>query len=213
MISAMKRHRGRLALAAFVFLLCASCSAKVPNLDSAGRTIVCFGDSITAGYGAEPAESYPSRLAERLGREVVNAGVPGDTTEDGLARVDDVLAQDPWLVIVEFGGNDLLRRAPIETTEANLDAILRRLLAAHVVPVLVETRAPYLGSRYRDLFERLADRHGVPLVDDVIADILADPAKKSDEIHPNAIGYQELADQIGEAIEPILAAHEKRTGR
>ncbi len=212
MIFAMKRPPLLLS-AGLAALLFAACGQELPHLDSPGEAIVCFGDSITAGYGAAPTESYPVRLAERIGREVVNAGVSGDTTADGRARIDEVLALNPWLVIVELGGNDLLRRVPIETTEANLDEILRRLLAARVLPVLVETRAPYLGGRYRDLFERLAERHGVPLIDDVIADILADPAKKSDEIHPNGVGYGELAEKIANEIEPILEAREKRVGR
>jgi lysophospholipase L1-like esterase len=105
----------------------------VPNLDSPGRTIVCLGDSITAGVGAGPGEAYPELLAARLGTEVLNAGEPGDTAAQGLARLDDVLAEDPWMVVVELGGNDILRQVPPEQTERSLRRILDRLLAARVV--------------------------------------------------------------------------------
>ena len=86
----------------------------MPNLDSPGTTIVAFGDSITYGVGASQAAAYPSALSRRLGVEVINAGVPGETSAEGLARLPEVLELDPWLVIIEFGGNDLLQRRPLE---------------------------------------------------------------------------------------------------
>lgn len=197
----------RAALSLLFGCLLAACGGPPPNLDSPGHTIVCLGDSITAGVGAAPEESYPARLAERLGRPVVNAGVSGDTAAQGLARVPDVLAQDPWLVIVELGGNDLLRQVPIEETETSLRAVVERLLAARVLPVLVEVRGPF-GHRYRDLFARLHHDYKAPLVDGVLGDILTDPSLKSDEVHPNAAGYRKLAEGVAEEIEPLIA---KRT--
>jgi len=199
----MKRTTLSLLLVSFL----AACGGPPPNLDSPGHTIVCLGDSITAGVGAAPEESYPARLAERLGRPVVNAGVSGDTAADGLARVPEVLAQDPWLVIVELGGNDLLRQVPIEETEKSLRTVVERLLAARVLPVLVEVRGPF-GHRYRDLFARLHHDYRAPLVDGVLGDILTDPSLKSDEVHPNAAGYRKLAEGVAEKIEPLLT---KRT--
>src|SRR5437763_9915919 len=91
---------------------------KVTNLDSHGSNIIAFGDSLTAGYGANPGEDYPSRLSSMIGVTIMNAGVSGDTTDTALARIDtDVLARDPRLVIVGLGGNDFLRGVPIETPE------------------------------------------------------------------------------------------------
>ena len=92
-----------------LILLLAACRSKVPNLDSPGKTIVCLGDSITAGVGSGPGQTYPELLAGKLGVDVINEGVSGDTAAQGLARMDQVLADDPWLVIVELGGNDILR--------------------------------------------------------------------------------------------------------
>jgi len=188
-----------------VLALLAGCRREIPNLDSPGTTIVAFGDSITAGYGADgPGTTYPERLAEKIGRPVINAGVPGDTTADALARIEPMLAQDPWLVIVELGGNDLLHQVPIERTEANLQAIVERLLAARTVPVLIEIHGPFGGGRYADLFERLGDKYHVPVLEDALPEILSDRTLKSDEIHPNAAGYAKLAEAVSEELTPIL---------
>jgi len=191
-----------------LLLLLAACRPDVPNLNSPGRTIVCLGDSITAGVGSGPGEAYPELLAARLGTEVVNAGVSGETAAEGLARVDQVLAEDPWLVVVELGGNDLLRRVPPEQTEQSLRAILDRLVAARVVPVLVELDAPF-GGRYLEIYERLGDEYHVPVVEDAVGEILRDRALKSDSIHPNAQGQKVLAEAIAEEIEPLIKARRK----
>lgn len=193
----------------FLALGITACGPDVPNLDSPGRTIVCLGDSITSGVGAAPGPPYPDLLASRLGVEVINAGVPGDTAEDGLARVDEALDADPWLVIVELGGNDILRRVPPERTEVALRQILDRLLAARVAPMLVEVDAPFAG-RYADIYERLADDYDVPVVEDVLGDILRDASLKSDSIHPNARGHEELAEAIAGEVEPLLEARRGR---
>lgn len=195
---------GRLAVL-LVAVVSVACGADAPNLDSPGRTIVCLGDSITAGVGAGAGEGYPDRLAARLGIEVINAGVPGDTSSDALARLDGVLAHDPWLVIVELGGNDLLRQVPMERTEKAMREILDRLIAARVVPVLVEIHGPF-GGRYRDLFARLEEDYEVPLVEDVLPEILTDSRFKADSIHPNAAGYAQLAEAVADKVKPLLDA-------
>lgn len=194
--------------ATLLILLLASCGPPAPNLDSPGSTIVCLGDSITAGVGAGPGQAYPDLLAQRLGAEVVNAGVPGDTAADGLARLDEVLDADPWLVVVELGGNDILRRVPPEQTETALRSILDRLLAARVVPVLVEIEAP-LAASYAKVFARLDDDYDIPVVEDVLGDILTDASLKSDTIHPNARGYEVLAAALVDELEPILEARRR----
>lgn len=193
-------------------LFLAACRPTAPNLDSPGKAIVCLGDSITAGVGAGTGESYPDRLAASLGVPIVNAGVPGDTAAQGLARVEGVLGENPWLVVVELGGNDFLQRVPIESTERSLRALLQRLLDAHVVPVLVEVRPPLIGGRYGDLFDELAHDFRVPMVE-ALPEILADRSLKSDEVHPNAEGYRRLAEAVAEEVAPLVAAHAKLRGR
>jgi acyl-CoA thioesterase I len=192
-----------------VLLFAVACSPDVPNLDSPGRTIVCLGDSITSGVGAEPGQPFPALLAAKLNREVINEGVPGDTAEDGLARVDQALAHNPWMVIVELGGNDILRQVPPARTEAALRQVLDRLLAARVVPVLVELEVPFAG-RYSDVFARIQDDYDIPMVEDALGEILVDPALKADPIHPNAAGHVQLAEAIADVVEPILQARGNR---
>lgn len=193
---------------ASLLLFVVGCSPAVPNLDSPGTTIVCLGDSITSGMGAAPGPPYPALLSEKFGVELINAGVPGDTAEDGLARIEEVLALDPWMVIVELGGNDILRRLPPDRTEAALRQILDRLLAARVVPVLVEVEVPFAG-RYSEVFERLDDDYDIPIVEGILGDILLDPALKADPIHPNAEGQRALAEGIADVLEPILEARKR----
>ncbi len=187
-----------------VVALFAACRDLPPNLDSRGTTIVCFGDSITAGVGADGAPTYPDLLAQRLDADVVNAGYPGATAADLLARLPEALAHDPWLVIVEAGGNDMLRRVPVAETEAAVRGLVQGVLAAGAVPMLVEIRAPFGGLG--DLFVRLGDEYDVPVVEDVLPEILLDRRLKSDEIHPNAAGYERLAAAVADQVEPLLDA-------
>lgn len=189
--------------ALLLLLLLAACRSKVPNLDSPGKTIVCLGDSITAGVGSGPGEAYPERLAGKLGVDVINQGVSGDTAAQGLTRMDQVLTDDPWLVIVELGGNDILQQVPAEQTERALRQIVEKLLAARVVPVLVEVDAP-LGASYKAIYGRLGEAYHVPVVEGAIGKILRDRDLKSDTVHPNAEGQKVLADAIADEIRPIL---------
>jgi acyl-CoA hydrolase len=198
-------------LLALPLLAAAACGPPdVPNLDSRGTTIVCFGDSITAGVGAADEASYPARLEAALGVPVVNAGVAGETAGEARLRLDRVLAEDPWLVVIELGGNDLLRRRAPADTEADLRAIVEAVLAAGAVPMLVEVRGPLWGGRYEDLFARLGADYDVPVVEDVLAEVLSTRELKSDAIHPNAAGYARLADAVAAAVEPLLAARRRR---
>lgn len=211
-LSAATMHRVRMTLClpllSLFSLILAGCGVApddVPNLDSPGQTIVCLGDSITSGVGSSPGQPYPALLASRLGTEVINQGVPGDTAEGGLSRVDEALAVDPWLVVVELGGNDILNRVPPERTEAALRQILERLLAAGVAVLLVEVEVPFAG-RYAEIYSRLGDDFDVPVLDDTLGEILTDAALKADPIHPNARGHEVLAAALAEEIEPLVEA-------
>jgi acyl-CoA thioesterase I len=188
--------------------LAGACRHPPPNLDSPGTAIVCLGDSITAGVGASPGHGFADVLAERLGVPVVNAGVPGDTAAEGLARLPQVLAADPWLVIVELGGNDILRQVPIERTEEALDEIVRRLITARVLPVLVAVSGPF-GGQHGKLYDRLGDRYHVPVVRDVLRQILLDPSQKADEVHPNDTGHARLGEAVAATLAPLLTKHRR----
>jgi acyl-CoA thioesterase I len=179
--------------------------ARVKNRDSKGQSIVAFGDSLTAGYGAGEGEDYPSKLSTLIGRSVVNAGVSGDTTQQALARIDaDVLEENPRLVIVGLGGNDFLQGVPIETTEASLRSIVRKIHDRGSMVLLLGYKFPSLQKNYGAMYERVADDEECLLVEDLLDGILSDPSLKSDEIHPNAKGYALLAERIAPACRKLL---------
>lgn len=178
---------------------------KVANLNSRGTNIIAFGDSLTAGYGAQAGEDYPTRLASIVGTPILNAGVSGDTTDSALARLDaDVLARDPRVVIVGLGGNDFLRSAPIATTEANLRMIIGKIKTAGAMVVLLGYRFPSLTVNYEKMYERVAKDEQCLLVPNLLRGIETNPQLKSDEIHPNARGYQLLAERVAGPLQKLL---------
>lgn len=210
-------QRWKIGLAAAAVLIGAllvlwpSAVSRVANLDSRGTTIVAFGDSLTEGYGATQGEDYPSRLTTRIGTTVLNAGVSGDTTESALARVEaDVLPNNPRIVIVGLGGNDYLRRVDRPTTEANLRAIVKKLQAQGAMVVLLGFRFPSINIDYEAMYERVADEERCLLIPDLLDGILSDPALRSDAIHPNARGYDLMADRVAEPLGELIEAADKR---
>jgi acyl-CoA thioesterase I len=185
------------ALILLVWVLWPSPYSRVTNLDSRGSAIIAFGDSLTAGFGASAGEDYPTKLSTRSGVTVVNAGVSGDTTESARERLDrDVLAHDPRIVIIGLGGNDYLRSVPITVTEANLRAIIRESQDAGAMVVLLGFTFPSLNANYGAMYERVAKEEGCLLIAGALKGILRDPALKSDAIHPNARGYDLMAERI-----------------
>ena len=179
--------------------------AKVTNLDSRGTAVIAFGDSLTAGVGAAEGEDYPSRLAHKAGVEILNAGVSGDTTEAALARIEaDVLAHDPRIVIIGLGGNDFLRRVPTADTEKNLRQIVRRIQQQGAMVVLLGFEFPSFGPSYASMYERVADDEKCLLIPDLMDGILNNQSMKSDEIHPNARGYDLMAERVAEPLEDLI---------
>jgi len=178
---------------------------KIANLASRGTNIIAFGDSLTAGYGVIACEDYPSRLAAITGIPIVNAGVNGDTTDSALARIDaDVLTRDPRIVIIGLGGNDFLRGAPIGTTEANLRTIIHKIHAAGAMVVVLGYKFPTLQANYETMYERVAKDEQCLLVPDLLHGIESNPQLKSDEIHPNARGYQLIAERVAGPLQKLL---------
>ncbi|MBN1527009.1 MAG: arylesterase [Candidatus Omnitrophica bacterium] len=182
-------------------LLACGCEAKVRNLNSPGGTIVCFGDSITYGTGADRSGDYPSLLSDLLRRDLINAGVPGDTTRDALARLDsDVLELDPYLVIVELGGNDFLEGLPKQETLANLREIISRIQGSGAIVALCDVSGGVIMSGYRKDYRRLARETASIFIPRLMEGILVNPAFKYDEIHPNSKGYKIIAEKVYRAV-------------
>lgn len=196
---------GAVAVIIAVALIFWARDPHVENLSSDGAAIIAFGDSLTAGYGAGEGADYPSRLSESIGRPIVNAGRNGDTTASALARLEtDVLVHDPRVVIVGLGGNDFLRGEPIATTEENLRTIVRRIHTAGAMVVLLGFEFPSISVSYANMYERVAESEECLLIDDVLDGILNDAKLKSDQIHPNAAGYDLMAQRVAEPVTELL---------
>ena len=189
-----------------VLLLLAGCSGQeIANRDSQGDAIICFGDSLTAGSGASSGHDYPALLAKALGRPVINAGVPGNTTRDALQRLDaDVLSRQPRLVIVEFGGNDFLQQFPATETFANLDQIVQAIQARGAMVVLVGVQAGLWGDALRGEFHKIARARRAAFVPNILDGILTSPTLRSDYLHPNDAGYERIAARLLNVVEPLV---------
>ncbi len=179
--------------------------------------VTALGDSLTAGYGLPADETFTVQLEIALraaGAKVTiaNAGVSGDTTAGGLARLDWVMADEPELVIVELGANDGLRGLDPAMTYRNLDRILARLAAAGARVLLAGMYAPpNLGREYGEAFDtiypRLAEKHGVALYPFFLEGVATDPAlNQHDGIHPNAAGVAAIVERITPYVLALLAA-------
>jgi len=177
--------------------------------------IVCYGDSITAGYGLDDGEAYPDFLQKKLdgagyAYKVVNQGTSGATTKDAVAGLRYVLRLHPAVVIVEFGGNDGLRGLPVEESKHNLDQVLTGLQNAHVKTLLAGiTLPPQYGQDYiqsfEQLFRTLAASHRVTLIPMLYVDLIRVPGTiQSDGIHPTAKGSAIIAGTIFRALKPLL---------
>ncbi|OGU13172.1 MAG: arylesterase [Geobacteraceae bacterium GWC2_53_11] len=179
-------------------LLCGACS-KTPQLPrlSADAVILAFGDSLTAGTGAGDSESYPAQLAQLTGRKVVNAGIPGEISADGLKRLPELLEREhPSLLILCHGGNDLLAHQNHQLIADNLRAMLR-IAGERGIPVLMlAVPVPDLLLKPPPLYEELAREFQVPIEAKALPHILAKGSLKSDYIHPNAAGYRMLAEAL-----------------
>jgi acyl-CoA thioesterase-1 len=178
-------------------------------------TIVCFGDSITAGYGLEPGHSYPDYLQAELSARgyhyrVINEGVSGNTTKDAVDRLSSVLALHAAVVIVELGGNDGLRGLPLAATKANLDTIVGALHQAGSKVLLAGiTLPPNYGPDYirqfNAIFPEVAAKYHVTLLPMLYAHVYYVPnAIQEDGIHPTAKGAQLIAGNLYPLLLPLL---------
>ncbi|MBM3249606.1 MAG: arylesterase [Candidatus Omnitrophica bacterium] len=203
----MRRNRLWVLLfySSIVLLLNGCVKREIKNIDSKGTNIICFGDSLTFGYGVGGGEDYPSALAKMLDIPVINAGIDGDTSTEALKRIgSDVLNRKPLLVILEFGGNDFLRKVPKEVTVDNVRQMVREIQKAGAMVAVVDISAGLFLRDYRILLSRIARQDQAIFVPAVLSGIITDPTMKSDFIHPNGEGYKLIAERIHRAISPYL---------
>src|SRR5665213_1617067 len=192
-------------------------AAPAPKTDTR-KTLVVFGDSLSAGYGLAPGQSYPDDLQRKLDAQgyawrVVNLGISGDTTSGGLARVNTGTALRPALVLLELGGNDGLRGLPLAMTRENLDQIIAAFEHGGARVVLAGmTLPPNYGPDYIHSFEAiytgLAAKYKLTLIPFLLRDIATQDMRyfQRDDIHPTAEGAQIVSNTVFRAIKPLLGA-------
>ncbi len=214
LVNSGPRRRGAIARrAAALALVWLALASAIPA--AAATRILAFGDSLTAGYGLSPGEAFPALLAALLQKqgvavEMVNGGVSGDTSADGLARLDWATADHPGVVLLELGANDALRGIDPKLTYANLDRILARLKASGAKVLLLGMLAPpNWGRDYRQEFDaiypRLADKYHVPLYPFILDGVALDPKlMQADGLHPNAAGAALIAGKLAPYVLRLL---------
>jgi acyl-CoA thioesterase-1 len=208
-----------LFLALLSFLAMANLSAEQfsrPGGDEV-KTIIFFGDSLTAGYGLDPSQAFPALVQEKINARgwkfrAVNAGLSGETTAGGLRRIDWVLQRPIAVFVLELGANDGLRGLPVEEAKKNLQAIIERVRGKypHVKLVLAGMRAPTnLGkdytTRFREVFPELASANQAALIPFLLAGVGGVPELNlPDGIHPTPAGHKIVADNVWNVLEPVL---------
>ena len=185
-------------------LLLAACggkSGKKQTKIAAGSTVLALGDSLTYGYGASPAESYPAQLQKLTGWDIINGGISGDTSAQALSRLPALLQRQPKLVIISIGGNDFLRKLTEAETRANIVEIIESVQKENIPAVLVGVPHLSVGALFghlsdHPLYQELAEQYKIPLFEGAWSEILSDEKLKSDQIHANAAGYKVFAERL-----------------
>ncbi len=202
--------------ALIIFSLLISTLTGYPLQENSKR-IVCFGNSLTAGYGIDPSQAWPALLEEKIRKagydyEVINAGLSGETSAGGLNRIDWILRKPVDIFILELGGNDGLRGLPLQQTRKNLQAIIDRVKSKHPEAHIVITGMmvpPNMGEMYGDeflqIFPELAEKNDARLIPFLLEGVGGDPdLNLPDGIHPNPRGHKIVAETVFNSIKDLL---------
>ncbi len=179
---------------------------EIKNINSKGSDIIAFGDSLVYGTGASQRGETDmfSLVSKNLGVEIINKGVPGDTTVDGLERLEnDVLSQDPKIVFILLGGNDYLQKIPKEQTFQNLKLIVKKIQEKGAIVILMGIRGGLL-DHFENEFEKLAKEYNTGYIPDVLEGIILNRDLMADSVHPNDKGYRIISIRVFSVLEQIL---------
>lgn len=165
-------------------------------------SILAFGDSLTYGYNAPPSQSYPTTLSHLSGLKVINAGILGETSKDGLERLPELLETHSFkLMILCFGGNDIIQGVSMANLKSNLKTMIQMAKEKKIEVLLISVpNLGLFGLSPLELYEEVSEDKNIPLLSGVLAEILSQPSLKSDQIHPNALGYKIMGEKIYESL-------------
>ena len=193
-----------IVLLAWYFFFHLGRETPITNFPSSGTEIVAFGDSLVAGSGATAGNDFVSLLSKSIGREIVNLGVPGNTTADGLARINELDRYSPKVVLLLLGGNDHLKKVPIETTFHNLGKIIENVHSRGAIVLLLGVKGNLFGDKFEPEFEKLQDKYKTAYVSNVLDGLFRNAKLMEDAIHPNDAGYKIIAERIYPVLVPLL---------
>jgi len=202
----MKRLSGLAGIAALLLLAIGlgACSDSKPQLPllSADAVILAFGDSLTFGTGANSEHSYPAELARLTGLTVINAGIPGEVTAQGVRRLPALLDRyKPQLLLLCHGGNDLLRKTGTAVTRDNIEKMITAADQRNIPTLLIGVPQPALMFlEAAPIYNEIAEQHVLVYEGEILPQVEADNKLKSDRIHPNAAGYRRMADAISQLL-------------
>ncbi len=165
-------------------------------------TILAFGDSITYGFGANSQQSYPHILSQLTNRNIINAGINGDTSTEGLQRLSPLLQDDSVkLILLCFGGNDIIQKQPLSELKSNLKKMIQLAKSKDINVILISVpNLSFFGLDSLDLYDEIADEEDIELIEGLLSHVLSRSSLKSDYIHPNPKGYRYIADEIYEHL-------------
>ena len=198
----MRRFSVFLIFIIFLFLS-GSCSSdpKLKKLEKEA-VVLAFGDSLTYGTGAKKNESYPAVLAKLISRKVINEGIPGEVSLEGLNRLPSVLDKhNPSLMILCHGGNDILRKRDLNATKYNLIKMIKLAKKRGVEVVLIGVPEFGLLLSGAEFYKEVVRETKIPFEEDILGTVLQNPKMHSDAIHPNAQGYKKIARAVAELLE------------
>lgn len=174
------------------------------NYPPKNPTIIAFGDSLVQGVGAKKGYDFVSLLSIKIDKPIKNLGVSGNTTADGLTRINEAISYEPGTVILLLGGNDYLKKVPEEQTFRNLKEMIFRLQSEGIFVVMLGIRGGLLTDHFESEFKALSKEMHVPYVKNVLLGLLGNDNYMSDAIHPNDIGYAIIADRIYKEVGKYL---------
>ena len=177
---------------------------NITNFPSSGTDIIAFGDSLVAGSGATSKNDFVSLLSRRTGRTIINLGVPGDTTADGLARIHELDRYHPKVVLLLLGGNDHLKRVPIQTTFQNLAKIIEYIHTRGAIVLLLGVKGGLFGDQFASEFEALHKKYQTAYVSNVLQSLFGKEEFMEDSVHPNDAGNKFIADRVYQVLLPLL---------
>ena len=198
----------QLSIGILMLCLLTACSKPIGTITplSPEATVLAFGDSLTYGYGATHEDSYPTQLATLINRNVVNAGISGEISQAGLARLPGLLAQhDPELVILCHGGNDILQKKDLAQTKSNLVSMIELIHQHGAIVLLVAVPAPSLLLSNVPMYEEIATELNIAFQPSAMKSVLGQTSLKKDLTHPNAKGNAAIAEAILETLQSYEA--------